>query len=142
MRTLVALAAAIALWATGAPAAQAQGYPDDVGAGIRRGAQQVNKSGENGSITLFDRGPEGTLVVVRLDSQPHRPQPASLNRAHGCGDIIDAPLAFRLNDVVDGRSRTLVPISQERLLSGNYSAVIAAGYGAPRLLVVCGHLYR
>lgn len=134
----IGLVAALALSANGS--AQAQIAPNDTGAGERRGAEALSQSGEVGTITLFRRGPNATLVVLDVEQAPNHPQPASLQRARGC-DRIQPQVAFRLNNVVHGHSATVVPASEARLLSGNYSALVH-GFAAGRTsYVTCGHLY-
>ena len=103
--------------------------------------EEIGQSGQVGAVTLFNRGPNATLVVLNVQQPPPHPQPAALQRAHGC-ERIDPQIAYRLNPVVDGRSSTIVPVSQDRLLSGNYSAIVHANLANPTWYVSCGHLYR
>jgi hypothetical protein len=121
--------------------AQAQIAPNDTGAGKERGVQSMNNSGEVGTVTLFARGPNSTLVVLHVQQSPDHPQPAALQRAHGCGRI-ESQMTYKLNDVVSGHSATVVPASEDRLLSGNYSAVVHANRAEPTRYVNCGHLYE
>jgi hypothetical protein len=140
IRTLtlaLALAASAGLAGSGA---QAQIAPDDTGAGTKRGIQEVNNSGQVGTVTLFRRG-ESTLVVIELHSVPagHR-EPAHIHRGRDC-DNLDPKPAFGLAPVVNGTSRTIVQYPEDKLLSGNYSVNVHASDKDLSHYVACGHLY-
>jgi hypothetical protein len=124
----------------GASSAHAQIAPDDSGAGIKRGMQELNNSGQVGTVTLFRRG-QNTLVVIDLHSVPAgRREPAHIHRAKDC-ETIDPKPAFGLAPVVNGMSRTLVQYSEDKLLSGNYSVNVHASDKDLGHYVSCGHLY-
>jgi hypothetical protein len=133
----IAMAAAFGSSATGA---FAQIAPDDTGAGTKRGMQEVNNSGQVGTVTLFHRG-QSTLVVIELHSVPagHR-EPAHIHRGQSC-DNIDPKPAFGLAPVVNGVSRTIVHYPEDKLLSGNYSVNVHASDSNLGHYVSCGHLY-
>lgn len=141
------LIAAIILLLGSAAVVRAQSFPGDNGAGTRLGMQQMRQSGEVGSVTLFRRGPNATLVVLDVQSVPGTPQPASIQRNQGCdGSPIDPRPAFKLHDLVkagpSGHSATVVNASEDKLLSGNYSTIVHANRADPTWYVSCGHLYR
>ncbi|HXP92956.1 MAG TPA: hypothetical protein VN905_05760 [Candidatus Binatia bacterium] len=135
----ITLAAALVAGSVGL--AQAQMAPNDMGTGAQRGATALRQSGEVGTVTLFDRGPNATLVVLNVQQAPNHPQPAALQRAQSCRQI-EPQVAFPLNDVVGGHSSTIVNVSKDRLLSGNYAAIVHANHADPTWYVNCGHLYR
>ncbi len=122
-------------------AAIAQIDPSDQGLGTERGIAQQNNSGETGTVTLFKRGDHSTLVVVSLAQQPPgRSQPAHIHRGHTC-DSLDPKPAFGLAPVVNGVSRTLVKVSDTRLLSGNYVVNVHSSAQNMGRYVACGELY-
>jgi hypothetical protein len=135
-RTVAALTAALLTTAV----ASAQSYPGDPGRGIERGVQQLNNSGQVGTVTLFGHG-QSTAVVVRLHGMPPgRTQRTGIYRTRDCASIPPAP-AYKLGDVRDGLSRSVVNVSEDRLLSGNYSLVLFASTKAGAPPTACGWLY-
>jgi len=133
------LAALIALALT-TSAALAQSYPGDTGAGVQRGIQQLNNSGEIGTVTLFGAG-TGTHVVVELHGTPGRAQAVKLVRGASCDDLAGGTPAYVLSDVANGHSATLVKATVNKLLSGNYNVVVLASNRANARASACGHLY-
>jgi len=148
-RSLVFAAAGVATLGS-ASVARAQIDPDDTGLGSKLGMQQMNNSGEVGTVTLYGRGGGATLVVLRLASEPPgRAQPAHIHRGRSCAALDPRP-AYGLAPAVNGLSRTLVQAPEDKLLSGNYVVAVSAasagaGRGArvrPAHDVSCGELYR
>lgn len=138
-RNFPALAAVALVLACGAPGAAQS--PDDTGAGDRLGMQQLNNSGQIGAVTLFNHGATTNLVVA-LDSVPAgRVEAVTLHRGKDC-DSVDPKALMRLTDLKNGRSRSTVKMSEDRLLSGNYSLIVYSGTQANAHAVACGHLYR
>jgi hypothetical protein len=135
----VALAAALALGCAGT--ALAQMAPDDTGAGEKRGIEELNQSGEVGTVTLFGHGPKQTMVVLNVQQAPPHPQPAAIQRARSCNQI-QPQIAWPLHDLVAGHSVTIVNASLDRLLSGNYATVVRTSRSAGAAYLNCGHLYR
>ena len=134
----LSMAAALAFGASGA---LAQIAPDDSGAGTKRGIQELNNSGQVGTVTLFRHGDNKTLVVIELHSVPAgRREPAHIHRGQSC-DNIDPKPAFGLAPVVNGISRTIVEYPEDKLLSGNYSVNVHASDTQLSHYVACGHLY-
>ena len=124
-----------------ATAVIAQIDPDDSGLGTKRGMAQQNNSGEAGTVTLFRRGANSTLVVLSVTSVPAgRSQPAHIHRGHAC-DSLDPKPAFGLAPVVNGVSRTLVKMPEARLLSGNYVVNVHSSAQNLGRYVSCGELY-
>ena len=138
-RTLIAVAAALSLTAA---AASAQSSPGDPGAGTERGVEQVNNSGQVGTVTLFDRG-TGTRVLVTLKGTPEgRVQSVRVYRGPSCDDLGGRPQYF-LNDMRNGGSNTpIVKAPQSKLLSGNYNVVVFSSNAAGAQATACGHLYQ
>jgi hypothetical protein len=135
-RTLAALTAALLTTAV----ASAQSYPGDPGVGVERGIQQLNNSGQVGTVTLFGHG-QPTAVVIRLHGvPPGRTQRAGVYRTRDCASIPPAP-AYKLDDVRNGSSHPMANASEDTLLSGNYSVVVFSSRkpGAPP--TACAWLY-
>lgn len=134
-RTLAALAAALLLPAV----ASAQSYPGDAGNGTERGVEQLNNSGQVGTVTLYDHGAT-TLVTVSIKGSNNRTESVRLYRGPACDDI--APKTVQgLSDLKNGESRTTVKMPQSRLLSGNYNVLVFSSTAAGARSVACGHLY-
>jgi hypothetical protein len=133
-----ALAGAIA-W--GSAVAVAQQDPNDpLGLGTKRGIQMMNQSGQVGEVTLFKRGAK-TFVDVRMQGVPGgKTEMVAIHRNRDCDQPVDMAPAFKLDDLVHGRSRTLIPAPVTRLLSGNYSVIVGSKEKTEHLFA-CGHLY-
>ena len=139
-RSIALGAALIGMFGT-ASAAFAQIDPDDSGTGTKLGMAQQNNSGQAGTVTLFRRGARNTLVVVEVVSETQgRSEPAHIHRGHAC-DALDPKPAFGLAPVVNGTSRTLVKVSESRLLSGNYVVNVHSSAQNMGRYVSCGELH-
>jgi len=131
--------AAPLLW--GSLAAAQQDPNDRLGLGTKLGIQTMNQSGQVGSVTLFRRGAR-TFVDVQMQGVPGgKVERVTIHRNRDCDQPIDAPAAYSLEDLRAGRSRTLLNASSDKLLSGNYSVIVATIEKKPHV-VGCGHLYR
>ncbi|MFN2459995.1 MAG: hypothetical protein ABR591_04845 [Candidatus Velthaea sp.] len=115
--------------------------PDDTGAGDRLGMQQLNNSGQIGAVTLFNHGATTNLVVALDSVPPGRVEAVTIHRGRDC-DSVDPKALMRLTDLKNGRSRSTVKMSQDKLLSGNYSVLVYSGTQSNAHAVACGHLYR
>jgi hypothetical protein len=137
-RILAALVAALSITAA---AASGQSYPGDTGAGEERGVEQVNNSGQVGTVTLFRRDPN-TSVVVRLHGTiPGRVQSVRVYRGPSCEDLGGQP-AYFLNDMKNGVSVSVVKAPESKLLSGNYNVVVFSSNARGASATACGHLYQ
>lgn len=122
--------------------ASAQSYPGDPGAGTERGIEQVNNSGQVGTVTLFTRG-ASTSVVVDLKGTPEgRAQSVRFYRGPSCDDLGTTGPAYFLNDMKNGRSVSVVKAPENKLLSGNYNVVVFSTNQAGARATACGHLYQ
>jgi Cu/Zn superoxide dismutase len=130
---------AFALLATAG--ASAQSYPDDPGLGTERGVEQVNNSGQVGTVTLFRRGASTSVVVDLKGTEPGRVQSVRIYRGPSCDDLGTAGPAYFLNDMRNGHSVSSVKAPEEKLLSGNYSVVVFSSNKAGARATACGHLY-
>jgi len=135
-RMLAVVAIALSLGGT----AVAQTAPGDPGSGTKLGVQQLNNSGQIGSVTLFNRG-ASTLVAVSIDGVGGRVEAVTIHRGADC-DTVDPKAVYRLSDIKGGRSTSRVNATQDRLLSGNYSLIVYSGTQSSAHAVACGHLYH
>ncbi|GAC1415994.1 MAG: hypothetical protein NVSMB5_05820 [Candidatus Velthaea sp.] len=139
MKLMLTAVAAIALSLGGVAAAQTA--PGDPGAGDKLGIQQLNNSGQIGSVTLSNRGAT-TFLTVTLDGVPGgRVEAAAIHRGKDC-ESVDPKAVYRLSDLKDGRGSSRVNAPIDRLTSGNYSVLVYSGTQPSARAVACGHLYR
>jgi hypothetical protein len=119
-------------------AAAAQSYPGDPGLGVQRGIEQLNNSGQVGSVTVFS-GAMGARVLVQVHGAG-RPESVRIVRGSSCENVTATP-SYVLSDLHAGVSRTVVHIDESRLLSGNYNVVVFGSTAGRGPMVACGHLY-
>ncbi len=129
-----------AFFATALPVL-AQIAPGDTGAGVERGVQQLDQSGQVGTVTLFNGG-SSTRVVLNIHGEPAgRVEAAHIHRGKGCGPgQIDPKPVYPLNNVVGGHSATSVSATEDKLLSGNYVVIIHAGPMPAEAPGMMGHM--
>lgn len=136
-RFVAALAAALLTTAV----ASAQSYPGDPGVGVQRGVEQVNNSGQVGTVTLYNAG-AGTRVVVDLHgTMEGRVQSVRLYRGPACDDLGTSGPAYFLNDMKNGHASSVVKAPESKLLSGNYNVVVFSSNAAGAGATACGHMY-
>jgi hypothetical protein len=111
-----------------------------LGAGTQRGVQGLNNSGMTGFVTLFAKGPS-TGVVVAIEGAKDRKDHVVIQRGQTC-DAIQPAIAAKLPDLKRGMSRGVVHMTEDRLLSGNYLAVVYSGNSKGNHQLACGQLYR
>jgi hypothetical protein len=138
MKMIFSLATA-ALLLSSAPAFAQGGVP--LGAGLQRGVESVNNSGQNGFVTLFRQGPQTRLVTAIEGTLPGRTQTIAIQRGKSC-DNIQPGIVTRSADMVHGISRGSVPMAEDRLVSGNYVVVVYSNNTPGSRPVACGQLYR
>lgn len=76
---------------------------------------QENGSGQSGTAVITPVDSERARIVMEIDRAPDVPQPAHVHPGP-CGNLGD-PVAA-LESLVDGRSETIVPVSQAELQRG------------------------
>jgi hypothetical protein len=133
MKRLLAAVFTIALTLGGSASAQ------DSGSGFKLGIQELNNSGQIGSVTLYRRGAK-TLVSIVVDGAPGKPEAVTIHRGSDC-DNVSATATWRLNDITNGHGATLLDATESKLLSGNYSVLVYAGTSPNSHAVACGHLF-
>ena len=134
-------AAALALALLTTTVASAQSYPDDPGVGTERGIEQVNNSGQVGTVTLFRRGAATRVVVDLKGTDPGRVQSVRLYRGPSCDDLGTSGPAYFLSDMRNGRSVSTVKAPEDKLLSGNYDLVVFSSNTKGARATACGHIY-
>jgi hypothetical protein len=134
-------AAALALALLTTTVASAQSYPDDPGLGTERGIEQVNNSGQVGTVTLFRRGAVTRVVVDLKGTDPSRVQSVRIYRGPSCEDLGMSGPAYFLTDMRNGASNSTVKAPEEKLLSGNYSLVVFSSNLKGAHATACGHIY-
>ncbi len=140
MKMIFGLAAA-ALLLTSAPAiAQAPPGGVPLGAGLQRGVEELNNSGQTGFVTLFRAGNQTRLVTALQGTLPGRVQTVAIQRGHTC-DAIQSGIVARSTDMTRGMSRGVINMSQDRLLSGNYLVIVYSNNTPGARPVACGQLY-
>jgi hypothetical protein len=77
----------------------------------------LNSSGVEGSVRLVAVGPERTRVEIEVDPAGHASMPAHIHPG-SCAELVPQP-KYALENVVDGRSTTEVPVSLEELVAGD-----------------------
>jgi hypothetical protein len=120
--------------------ASAQSYPGDPGAGVERGIQELNNSGQVGAVTLSHRDPNTRVVVVLHGVPDGRVESVRVYRGPSCDDLVTTPTYF-LTDLKNGLSASLVKAPEPKLLSGNYNVVFFSSTLPGARATACGHLY-
>jgi hypothetical protein len=133
---------AAALLLSAAPAF-AQAPPGGVpfGSGLQRGVMGINNSGQNGFVTLYEAGKSTRIVTALEGTLPGRVQTVAIQRGKSC-DTIQPGIVVRSADMVKGISKATVPMTEDRLLSGNYVVVVYSNNTPGARPVACGQLYN
>jgi hypothetical protein len=126
---------AAALLAACVSQAQAQTALDQSLNGVVRGIQSQNTSGQVGEV-LFN----ANTLTVDMKGTNGRAEMVTLNRGFQCSDNPGRVVA-RLGNLSNGKLTASAPISNDRLLSGNYLVVVHNNTADSRA-VACGQLYR
>jgi hypothetical protein len=99
--------------------------------------QEQSFSGEAGTVTLTAQGKK-TRVVIEMASYTGNAQPAHIHK--GTCMSLDPTPAYPLNNVVKGRSTTVVPISLSALLKGKYGINMHRSVKQLKIYVACGDI--
>jgi hypothetical protein len=141
MKMIFGMAAAALLLSSAPAFAQAPPGGVPFGAGLQRGVMSLNNSGQTGFVTLFTQGGQTRLVTSLEGTLPGRVQTVAVQRGKTC-DAIQPGIIVRTADMMKGISRGNVPMTQDRLLSGNYLVVVYSNNTPGARPVACGQLYR
>ena len=141
MKLIFGLATAALLLSSAPAIAQAPPGGVPLGAGLQRGVMGLNNSGQNGFVTLLTQGGQTRLVTSLEGTLPGRVQTVAVQRGKTC-DAIQPGIVVRSADLVHGISRGTIPMTEARLLSGNYVVVVYSNNTPGSRPVACGQLYR
>ena len=97
-----------------------------------------NNSGQNGSATLMPEG-DTTKVVIEIPNMPAGvAQPAHIHL--GRCDKLDKAPKWRLEDVKDGRSVTVVPVPLDVILKDRTAINVHKSADEAQIYVSCGNI--
>jgi hypothetical protein len=103
--------------------------------GVVRGIESQNTSGQVGEVSF-----NSNSLTVDMKGAGGRAEAVTINRGFQCSDQ-PGPVFARLGNLSNGRLTASAPISNDRMLSGNYLVVVHNNTAASRA-VACGQLYR
>ena len=96
-----------------------------------------NGSGETGTATLTPQG-DKTKVEVTLKGAPDAAQPAHIHEG-SCAKLDPKP-KYPLENVVGGKSSTVLPVSVSALKSGSYAINVHKSAQDIKTYVACGDI--
>ena len=99
---------------------------------------EVDNSDVSGQGTLTDNGDGTTTVHIEILGQLTAIMPSAIHA--GTPDQYAPEPAFRLTDVVDGTSKTVIRASLADLLAGDYVIVVRQSKDAPERIVALGKI--
>ena len=100
-----------------------------------------NKSGESGTARLTAEGADKTRVVISLKGAPKgTAQPAHIHDG-GCAKLDPKPKQG-LENVVNGKSTTVVPVSLDELTSGKLAINVHKSADDINTYVSCGDIRK
>jgi len=98
-----------------------------------------NKSGESGTARLTAEGADKTRVVISLKGGPKgTPQPAHIHEG-SCAKLDPKPKQG-LENVVDGKSTTVVPMGLDQLMGGKLAINVHKSTDDIKTYVSCGDI--
>lgn len=98
-----------------------------------------NGSGETGSATLTPQG-DKTKVEVTLSGAPASAQPAHIHEG-SCAKLDPKP-KYPLENVTDGKSSTVLPVSVSALTAGGYAINVHKSAEDLKTYVACGDIAK
>jgi len=106
--------------------------------GLNVQLQEQNFSGEDGQATLTAKG-QKTLVVIQMASYAANAQPAHIHKGT-CAKLDPTP-AYPLNNVVQGKSRTMVNVPLAKLME-KYAINMHRSAKQMKIYVACGDISK
>lgn len=100
-------------------------------------AAQSN-SGQNGTATVSETADGQTRVVIELTGGPAGPQPAHIHPG-SCANLNPQP-KYGLNDVVNGKSETTVPVKLDELIAGKFAINVHKSSEEVSVYFSCGNI--
>jgi hypothetical protein len=107
------------------------------GGGLDVQLQEQNFSGEVGTATLTSQGKK-TRVVIEMASYAANAQPAHIHKGT-CASLDPTPV-YPLDNIVKGKSTTVVPVSLSTLLKGKYAINVHRSAKQLKVYVACGDI--
>lgn len=129
---------AIMLAALVAPALAQVDTVNGSGAGLQRGLETLNSSGQVGMVTIVRRSGAPVLDVNVQGSNGH-PEAVTIVRGKDCTALEASPV-MPLGLLKGGRLHATSPISGDHLLSGNYNVLVHNNTSTSQP-VACSHIY-
>jgi hypothetical protein len=113
---------------------------DESGAGesVTIELQEQSASGQTGTATLTADGQRTTRVLLELENGTADPQPAHIHPG-GCADLDPTP-KHALENVVDGRSETVVQAPLSELTGGGLAINVHESVAEVQTYVACGDI--
>jgi Cu/Zn superoxide dismutase len=99
---------------------------------------EQNGSGQNGTAMLVGMDDGTTMVTLDISNGTNEPQPAHIH-AGTCADLDPKP-AYPLNNVVDGKSETIVPVDVHDLTEGTFAINVHKSAKEATVYTSCGDL--
>jgi hypothetical protein len=100
---------------------------------------EQDQSAQSGTTTLTPKGDQ-TEVVLNVNIGPLASDPQPVHIHFGtCGANLGS-VAFPLNDVIAGKSTTLVDIEMESIRDGNHAINLHKSYPELRIYTACGNI--
>jgi hypothetical protein len=99
---------------------------------------EQNGSGQNGTAMLVGMDDGTTMVTLDISNGTSEPQPAHIH-AGTCANLDPKP-AFPLNNVVDGKSETIVPMDIHDLTEGTFAINVHKSATEAAVYTSCGDL--
>ena len=124
--------------ALAAPAFAQADTPNGSGAGLQRGIETLNSSGQVGMVTIL-RGSGNPMLDVNMKGTNGHPESVTLVRGKECTSLEGGPI-MKVGALNGGVLHAASPISGDRLLSGNYNVVVHNNTPTSQP-VACGHIY-
>jgi hypothetical protein len=98
--------------------------------------RQQNGSGQFGTATLTPEDDSATKIVIELNRGTGDPQPTHIH-AGTCAKLDPQP-KYGLDGLVDGMSRTIVPVPLSKLTNGRFAINVHKSDAEAHVYVVCG----
>lgn len=96
------------------------------------------RSGEKGIAKLTAMDADKTRVEITLKGAPKEAQPAKIHEG-SCAKHNSQP-KYELENVVDGKSVTEVPVGLDALMKGHHVINVQKSAATPKTLVSCGNI--
>ena len=97
-----------------------------------------NNSGESGTATLIPEGDKTKVVIALSNMPPGAVQPVHIHEGT-CGHLNPVP-RWSLNEIVDGKSETIVPEPLATIQGGTYAINVHKSAQDMSAYVACGDI--